>query len=209
MSAVSEWIVREYFESFGFFVNQPRKFTVPGRSKRAAEEVDLLVVNPRVGSHSVPSSMVWTGADLKGVARAIVGIRGWHSERFYASTFEQTPEILRFAEDACIRYAAGLLGSEAMARILCLPRLPASGELKEKTILFLKSRGIDGVISFRTILAELAQGVETKKHYEKSDLLQIIRLLKNYDFLKDSQLELFTRKRRRRKSRKADSKLRN
>ncbi len=194
MSAVNEWIVREYFESLGFLVGQPRKYVVPGRQKRAEEEIDLLVYNPTVTEHRLPQKIVWTSADFASVKRAVIGVRGWHTERFYASTFEQTPDILRFVEEESLRVAAGLLGSESMAKVLCLPRLPASGELKDKTIEVIKTTGIDGVVSFHTLLSELIDRVETHRNYEKSDVLQMIRLLKNYGFLKDSQLELFERK---------------
>lgn len=196
MSAVNEWVVREFFESLGYLVSQPRKYVVPGRQKMADEEIDLVVFNPCVESHDVPQKMVWLTEDLRSVSRAVIGVRGWHTERFYVSTFEQTPEILRFAESDSVKVAAKLLGSDAMARVLCLPKLPASGELKEKTIHVLRERGIDGVISFRTMLMELVSRVETKKNYEKSDLLQVIRLLKNYDLLKDPQLELFGKRAR-------------
>lgn len=196
MAAVNESIVREYFESLGYLVSQPRKYVVPGRQKSADEEVDLVALNPHVREHRVPACMVWTSEDLRFVARAVVGIRGWHTERFYVSTFEQAPDILRFAEAASVRFAAGLLGSSSMAKVLCLPRLPASGELKDKTVETLRSKGIDGVLSFQTMLAELASRVDTNKNYEKSDLLQILRLLKNYDLLKESQLELFGGRRR-------------
>jgi hypothetical protein len=197
MSAVNEWVVREYFEQLGFLVSQPRKYVIPGRPKKADEEIDLIVVNPTVTEHSVPAHLVWSPEDLAHVARAIVAVRGWHTERFYASTFEQTPEMLRFAQPAAAHTAGKLLGSTTMAKILCLPDLPASGELKQKTINALKDKGIDGVISFRTILTALVAGVGTNKNYEKSDLLQIIRLLKNYDLLKDTrQMELFGRLKR-------------
>jgi hypothetical protein len=195
---VNEWVVREYFELQGYLVAQPRKYTTPGRQKQAEEEVDLVVCKARVAEHHVPDHMVWMTPDLQNVARAVVGVRGWHTERFYASTFEQTPDILRFVEPESMRYASKILGASDMAKILCLPKLPASGELKARTIQVLKDRGIDGVISFRTMLAELVARVEKKRNYEKSDVLQVIRLLKNYDFIKDDQLELFTGKRRRR-----------
>jgi hypothetical protein len=191
VSAVNEWIVREYFESLGFLVGQPRKYVVPGRQKKAEEEVDLIVYNPTVEMHTIPERIVWTTPDFSGVKRAVVGVRGWHTERFYASTFEQTPDILRFVEEDSIRFAAELLGSNAMAKVLCLPRLPASGELKDKTIQMLREKGIDGVVSFRTILAALIARVDINRNYEKSDVLQVIRLLKNYGFIKDSQMELF------------------
>ena len=62
---------------------------------------------------------------------------------------------------------------------------------------FLKSRGIDSVILFRPMLLELAERLDVKKTYEKSDLLQLLRILKNYDLLKSGQMDLFAHVRRR------------
>lgn len=191
MTAVNEWIVREYFEMMGFLVSQPRKYAVQGKHKKAEEEIDLLVQNPLVAEHKMSVDLVWEGTDLKTVARAVVAVRGWHTERFYASTLEQTPEILRFAGVKSMNFAKTLLGEGGIAKILCLPRLPASGELKAKTISVLKDKGVDGIISFQTMLGELVSRVDKNRNYEKSDLLQMIRIFKNYDLLKDSQLELW------------------
>lgn len=199
MSAVSEWVVREYFETLGFLVSQPRKYIAGGRHRRAEEEIDLIVHNPAVSEQRIPEDMVWTSASLKEIGCAVIGVRGWHTERFYATTLENNPEILRFAESAPMRAAEKRLGSDAMAKILCLPRLPAAGALKDKTILFLRGKGIDGVISFQTMLTEIVGAVSSNLNYEKSDLLQIIRLLKSYDLLKDGQMDLFERKSRRKK----------
>jgi len=199
MSAVNEWVVREYFETLGFLVGQPRKYIASGRQRRAEEEIDLVVHNPSVTEHRIPQDMIWNSTSLKDVGRAVIGVRGWHTERFYSTTLENNPEILRFAEAAPLRAAEKRLGSDKMAKILCLPRLPASGALKDKTIRLLRSKEIDGVISFQTMLTEIVDGVSHNLNYEKSDLLQIIRLLKSYDFLKDGQLELFERRPRRRK----------
>ncbi len=196
MSAVNEWIVREYFESLGYLTGQPRKYSVPGRSKTADEEVDLVAYNPVIKEHRVPEAMIWGTAQLATVKRVLIGVRGWHTERFYASTFEQAPDILRFAEEESLRFAASRLGAGEIAKVLCLPRFPASGELKDMTIAALREKGIDGVLSYRTLLAELIERVDINRNYEKSDLLQVIRLLKNYDFVKESQLELFGRRSR-------------
>jgi len=194
MSAVNEWIVREYFESLGFLVGQPRKYTVPGRTKTADEEVDLVAYHPAREKHVVPEEIVWESGNLDLVKRVLVGVRGWHTERFYASTFEQAPDILRFAGADTEDYAAGLLGNRDFAKVLCLPRLPASGELRDKTVEMLRQHGIQGVISFRTMLAALIERVDVNRNYEKSDLLQVIRLLKNYDFVKNKQLDFFERR---------------
>lgn len=199
MSAVNEGIVREYFECLGFLVNQPRKHTVPGRAKLADEEIDFMVFNPNVTEHRPPEHVLWNSEDLASVARAIVAVRGWHTDRFYPSTFEQTPDLLRFVEDDSMRFAQGMLGKQPLAKVLCLPRLPASGDLRQQAMDLLKAKGIDGIIAFETMLAELIRQVDVQRNYEKSDLLQTIRILKNYDLLKDDQLDFFARPRMRRK----------
>lgn len=204
MSAVNEWIVREYFEEQGYLVSQPCKYAARGgRQKRAEEDVDLVVYNPQVKAHVIPDHMVWTTEDVKNISRAVVGVRGWHTDRFYVSTIENTPEILSFVEPEALKFAQKFLGSDSMARILCLPRLPENGELKDKTIRVLKEKGIDGVISFHTILTELVACVGVNRNYVKSDLLQVIRLMKNYDLIKDSQMDMFAGARRRQRARGA------
>jgi len=71
MSAVSEWIVKEYFETLGYMVSQPCKYAPSGRRKRLDEEVDLVVVNPLIAELKLPDYMIWTTADLKSVPLAI------------------------------------------------------------------------------------------------------------------------------------------
>jgi hypothetical protein len=199
MSAVSEWIAREYFEALGYLVSQPCKHTVPGRHKRAEEELDLLVVHPLLAEQRIPDTVLWNTADLRTVARAVIGVRGWYTGRFSLGKFAQTPEVLRFAERAARHAAAARLGTEGFATILCVPQLPASGELKEKTLRALKERGVDGVLSFRVMLLELLARVDVHRNYEKSDLLQILRILRSCGIARDSQMELFGRRARRRR----------
>ena len=95
-----------------------------------------------------------------------------------------------------MRHAERIAGSRDLARILCLPQLPASDSLRENTLDMLRQKGVDGVLLFRTMLLELIDSVDKNRNYEKSDLLQIVRILKNYDLLKDRQMYLFGRKRR-------------
>ena len=199
MSAVNEWIAREYFEHLGYLVTQPCKYVSTGRNKRVEEDLDLLVTHPQVMEHKLPSQMVWTSDDLESVGRAVVGVRGGHSERFYAASYEQTPEILRYAERSARLAAAARLGGEPIAVILCIPELPASDELREKALVGLRDRGVDGVISFRTMLLELVSAVRANRNYEKSDLLQILRILKVYGLVKDPQLEFFEKRGRKNK----------
>ncbi|MEI8139512.1 MAG: hypothetical protein WCI03_06560 [bacterium] len=200
MSAVNEQIVREYFEHLGFLVNQPCKYVSVGRNKRVEEELDLLVSHPQVLEHVIPTEMIWTSAHLKTIHRAVVGVRGGHSERFYSGSYEQAPEILRYAERSARLAGAARLGGEPLAVILCIPELPVSEELQAKTLAGLRERGVDGVISFRTMLLELVSSVRVNRNYEKSDLLQILRILKAYNIVKDPQLEFFDKRGRKAKA---------
>jgi len=201
MSAVNEAIVREYFESLGFLVRQPRKYQVSARPKQIEEEVDLLVVNPAAAvEQPFPQGVLWGSRELQQVSRAIVGVRGWHTERFSPAVIELSPEIFRFTDGAAFKNAVRDLGSGPVAKVLCIPDIASSGPLRDKAQDLFRSKGIDGVILFRTMLRELADYVDSNKNYEKSDLLQTLRLLKNYDLLKDAQMELFRRKRKPRKS---------
>jgi hypothetical protein len=198
MSAVSEWIVREYFEAQGFLVHQPCKFQAVGRTKQAEEHIGLLVQNPHAPDASAepPAELLWGGAELRQVARAIVGIQGWHSERYSTQVLETNPEIFGFTTPDVLQAATRIIGEGPIARILCLPDLPASRQLRKNAIDLIRGKGVDGVILFRTILLELADQVDPHRTYEKSDLLQILRILKRYDLLKDAQLDLFRKQRK-------------
>lgn len=61
MAAVSESIVREYFELHGFFVRQQRKYVAPTRKED--EEIDFFVLNPqpRAGDGPLPFVITMTG----------------------------------------------------------------------------------------------------------------------------------------------------
>ena len=89
-------------------------------------------------------------------------------------------------------------GGGPPTKILVVPALPQNREARDESIGLLKSKGIDAIIPFHTMLADLIDQIEVNRNYQKSDLLQVIRILKNYDFFKDTQLELFMTKRRRR-----------
>lgn len=191
MSAVNETIVREYFEAQGFLVSQPRKYSSQGRAQSRDEEIDLVVFNPRNRVAAPSGHLIWTGADVRGVRGAVVAVRGWHSERFSIATFANMPELLRFADADVVARAASRLGTPDVAKILCLTQLPASFDLKAKTIDFLKSRGVDGILSFRQMLVELLGTIERNHNYDKSDVLQLLRIVKSAGLIRDNQMELF------------------
>jgi len=194
-------LVREYFELNGFFVRQLHKYQVHSRKKRAEEEIDLLVHNPapRPLPERAPGFQIFSN-ELSLVSRALVAVKGWHTSRLTPSMLRAGSKISDYldtdAETAKENYFSGFDelsdSKEPLMHILVLPGLPATEPLRGQTIELLKARGVDAIISFPTILENLLHHVETNLSYQKSDALQMIRLLKLYDMIKSPQLELFS-----------------
>lgn len=199
MSAVSETIVREYFELHGFLVRQQRKYIAP--SRREDEEIDFFVFNPRAEPPGAPLPSVLSSADLTTVQRAVVVVKGWHTETFSSAVLEHAPEIFRFLEPAVFKRAETAFGGDgSITKILVVPALPTGGAARQQSLELLHGKGVDAVLPFRTMLDDLIGRIEVNRNYQKSDLLQIIRILKNYDFFKEPQLEFFKSKRKRKKA---------
>ncbi|MBI9021540.1 MAG: hypothetical protein JEZ10_09855 [Verrucomicrobia bacterium] len=195
MASVNEQIVREYFETRGFFIIQPNKHQVAARRKHDDEEIDFLITRPgQAGVFNTPKEVIWDARHLEKVQRAVVSIRGWHTDRFSPATLKTNPEIFRFAELSVTKEARKILGPGSVVKILCVSDMAAGAAPQEEALAMLRENGVDGVLSFRTMLLELVDRVDVSKNYEKSDLLQTLRILKTYDLLKDAQLDLFFKK---------------
>ena len=195
MSAVSETIVREFFELREFLVRQHRKYS--GQTRRLEDDdIDFFVLNPHPQPHQGALPFVLGSTDLPFVERAIVVVKGWHTETFSSAVLTHAPEIFRFVQPKVFQQAARAFGTEGtLLKILVVPALPQAPAARDESIALLRSKGIDAVIPFRTMLADLVSETEINRNYQKSDLLQIIRILKNYDFFKDPQMELFKSRR--------------
>ncbi len=195
MAAVSESIVREYFELHGFLVRQHRKFIAP--SKRENEDIDFFIQNPQPHTRRIPRPFVLVGPDLSLIHKAIVVVKGWHTETFSPAVLANAPEIFRFVQPSAFQQAAQAFGDEQdILKLLVVPALPQQAEAQEQSVALLREKGVDGVIPFRTMLAELLDGVRINRNYQKSDVLQLLRILKNYEFIKEPQMELFGKRRR-------------
>ena len=200
MAAVSEIIVREFFELNGFFVRQQRKYIAVAR--RDDDEIDFLIWNSRYNPDAGPLPFVLTSLDLTGISRAVVVVKGWHTETFSPGVLANAPEIFRFVDAPVFHQAARAFREDGpLVKILVVPALPQNESARDASIDLLRAKGVDAVIPFRTMLTDLIGHTEVNRNYQKSDLLQIIRILKNYDFFREPQLELFKPKRRRKKTR--------
>lgn len=201
MSAIDEGIVREYFEQNGFLVRQVRKYQMQVRRKTGDEDVDLLVYNPAYTRGTRKPDFFLFPTELPCIHRAIVSVKGWHTTgRFTPSTFKSNPDIFRFLEDTVMKELNRFFPVDAdepgnapdVTKILVLPGLPTAEPYRSQSVGLLKERGVDAIISFRSMLLDIIAGVEINKNYRKSDTLQVIRILKNYDLLRDPQLDLLS-----------------
>lgn len=200
MSGIDETIVREYFELNGFLVRQMRKYQVQSRAKRSEEEIDLVVINPacRPGGRK-PNFMLFSN-ELPLISRAVVFVKGWHSQKFTPATLRGSADIFKFLEKDVYKRAEELFAIEdedglddlgSFLKILVLPGLPTHEPHKSESMRLLQEVGLDAIISFRSMLQDIAGKVEVNHNYSKSDFLQTLRLLKNYDMIKSPQMDLF------------------
>ena len=197
MAAVSETIVREYFELHEFLVRQNRKYIT--QTRREEDDIDFFVLNPHPQKREAAMPFILASADLPFIERAVVVVKGWHTETFSPAVLTHAPEIFRFVEPQVFQQAARAFGADgAPAKILVVPALPQGEDARQQSVELLRSKGIDAVIPFHVMLSDLIAHIEVNRNYQKSDLLQMIRILKNYDFFKEPQLELFKGRRKRR-----------
>jgi post-segregation antitoxin (ccd killing protein) len=190
MSSVDESIVREWFEANGFLVCQRRKHGVFGRQKTVNEEVDLVVMNPRVKEESAIADFVITSENIVQVRAAMVAIKGWHTETISPGVLANHARSFRIAGKEAIAEAQRLVGNGGLLKVVVVPGLPRGARLREQTIAKLRELGLDAVIAFPSILQDLVERVKVNRNYQKSDVLEMLRLLKNYGLIKDPQLEL-------------------
>lgn len=200
MSGFDEHIVREYFELHGFLVRQVRKYQVQSRRKVAEEEIDLVVYNPLYAPAGREANFLIFASELPFIHRAVVVVKAWHTiQKFTPNLLKSSSEILKFLEKNVSKAIEGSFidtgeafdNTKDLKRILVLPGLPTTEPYRSESIQLLREQGVDGIISFRSMLLDIIEKIEVNRSYQKSEFLQILRVLKNYDLLKDSQMGLF------------------
>jgi hypothetical protein len=199
MSAIDEGIVREYFEQNGFLVRQARKYQVQSRRKHAEEEIDLVVFNPAWQRGARKPDFLLFSNELPFVHKAVVAVKGWHTGVFSPQMLKSSPEIFSFLEQNVLKEAERFFPADTaddpggrLTKVLVLPSLPTAEPFRSQSVELLKARGVDAIISFRAMLLDLLDKVEINQNYTKSDTLQVMRILKNYDLLKEAQLDLLS-----------------
>lgn len=199
MSGFEENIVREYFEQHGFLVRSQRRLHGAGRRKTSEESVDFMIFNPAYGpAERAPAFLLFTN-ELPYLERAIVISKPWQgSLRLSASSLRSSAEVFKFIEkqvgkemEAFEEEWKSQTALAGLKRVLVLPGLPTADPHRADSIALLRSLGVDGIISFRTMLQDVIAKLEAGLDYQKSPHLQVLRVLKGFDLLKEPQMGLF------------------
>src|SRR5574341_16035 len=171
MTDVNEEIVRVYFELKGYFVYPNLKYTVTKKGIRGDSDIELAIYNLETGN------------------KAIVEVKGWHSENFSLTYFSTTDfqnysdnRLFNFIRPEAIKKAIEFFKTDDFRKILVISKLASTQ--REDCIKLSKERGIDELIEFYEILKYVVENVVPNKNYRDSEFLQTVRLLKNYGFIK-------------------------
>jgi len=193
MGDINLQLVKEFFELNGFMILTNRKHRLQKIGADWEYSIELLVANLNYVEPEREPGFVLEPHDLKAVSRAIVDVKGWHTEVFYPSTIEQARTLFAFVTPESLQYASRVFKSEPFGKVIVLSELPANKEVLDRSIDLLRKNGIDHVIEFPTILRDLVGHVQVNNNYTESDTLQLVRLMKRYGLVKDLQLEFLFR----------------
>lgn len=186
MSDVNLTIVREFFE-----LNQFRVMTrwEHDQNRSSSDQgIQLYVTN--TAPVELERSFVLNAANLRGLTRALVEIRAWHSDRFYPSVIENSAALRRIVEEESLNRASDHFETHDFATILVISELPVSREQRARSIELLRQTGVDHVLEFPAILQDMLDRINVNTNYAASPTLQLLRLLKGYRFIQNQQLEL-------------------
>lgn len=186
MSDVNVQLVREFFELNGFRVMTYWKHDHV-RVQGADHGLQLYVENtaPAPGA---PEFVLRMG-DMSHIERALVEVRAWHADRMYASVIESSQVLFEVAREESLQRARQVFGHNDVTTVLVVSELPSSHEARQRSVASFQESGIDHILEFPVLLQELLEKVSANISYASSDTLQVLRLLKRYNFIRRQQLE--------------------
>ncbi|MCK5558685.1 MAG: hypothetical protein KAJ01_09915 [Candidatus Hydrogenedentes bacterium] len=193
MSDVNLQLVKEFFELNGFMILTNRKHQLRKIGVDWEYSIELLVANLDFVKPEEESGFLLEPRDLKAIPRAIVDVKGWHTEVFYPSTIESARSFFAFVSPESLQYATRVFKGEPFSKVMVLSELPSNKEILARSIDVLRKNGIDHTLEFSTILRDLISHVQINNNYTESDTLQLVRLMKRYGIVKDLQMEFLFR----------------
>ena len=198
MQPIDEILVGEYLEQNGFLVRPLRKARLQSK-KAQVEGLDLYVRNMVFSAGGRAPGFLLFSSELRYVESALVCVHGWLGDKASLASMTSSAEILKYLEQNVAKNAKKWFEFDAKVqfgtkapplRLLVAPVFPTQEPHRSQCVELLKESGVDGILSFKSILLDLIDRVDTKQVYEKSEMLQLIRTLKVFDLVKDSQMQL-------------------
>lgn len=189
MSDINMQLAREFFELNLFYVLPHWQFEADQRDQDYMGA--LLFVEQHAPASTMELDCLLRPGDIKGVQRAVVEVRAWHADRLYPSVIEANPVFARVASEQTRVLAESVFGCQDFKIMLVVSEFSSAPARREQAVKALRKLGIDHVIEFPTMLAEIVRLVSGQGSYAPSHSLQTIRLLKRYGFIRRQQLELF------------------
>ena len=189
MSDINMQLVREFFELNLFHVLPHWRFEVAPRDTDYPGAL-LFVEQSNPVAANEPGCLLHAG-EVKGIHRAVVEVRAWHADRLYPSVIEANPVFSRVASQQTRNLAEEIFGGEAYKVMLVVSEFSSAPARRDQAVNVLRAQGIDHVMEFPTMLAEMLRLVSAQGSYAPSHTLQTMRLLKRYGFIRLQQLELF------------------
>jgi len=189
LSYINMQLVREFFELNLFYVLPYWRYeTAMGDHDYSASQ---LFVQQNEPPHSFELKPELGAGDVKGIKRAVVEVRAWHGDRLYSSMITPGSVFSRVASTQTCYLAESIFDGGRYKIILVVSRLSSTPEKRAEAIHKLQELGVDHVLEFPTMLADMIRLVSGQGNYSDSPSLQTIRLLKQYDFIRGRQMEFY------------------
>ncbi len=185
MGDVNVQLVREFFELNLFHVLT--NWQQASRKLRPGEHAGQLFVQNTNAAPARELPFLLQPGDINTIERAVVEVRAWHGDRFYPSVIEANPVLYEFVSHDAI--AGDVFQHLPYETILVVSELPASPELRGRSLALLHETGVGHIIEFPHVLHDLLNRIDANGNYPSSDTLQTLRLLKRYKLVRNQQME--------------------
>jgi hypothetical protein len=177
-------LTREFFE-----LNYFRVLTPWQRAQGDADGAQLYVERPNAPDTEDELPTVLTRSAIPHIRRAIVEVRPWHSERFYASVVDASPVLYEFARSDSASAADDYFGGQPYRTILVISELPVMQKARAEAVAALERHGVQHVLEFPVILLDMLDRVTVGAEYGGSTTLQLLQLIKRYRLARNNQME--------------------
>ena len=162
MSSFDEDVVREYFELNHFYVRQLQKYQVRSGKRASTDAICMQVLNPAVAKESASINFQLFSVDMSTVRQAIVIVHSWDQTRVTPAILKNNSRLSDFLKKEVLKQLKGLgtldvesdERTEGIRRIAVIPGFPTVDPYRTECAVLFKEQGIDGVITFSTILED-------------------------------------------------------